>query len=138
QARGVCDVGKSLSIDERNNGDVKVTSQIKIHKITFRSKIHQGQAVVELSSLTRRRVVDEDFSSETPPDSNLDPTVGLALFPSSPSGNGPQLHNINTVPLFSATLSPPGKVKLYPPAWELVTETCRKLRSVMGQLITSL
>ncbi len=51
----MCDARKSLSIecigrnlmDERNNGNLKVLCQVDIHKITFRSGIQQGLAVVD-------------------------------------------------------------------------------------------
>ncbi len=34
-------------MDERNNGNLKVLSQVNIHKMTFRSGIQQGLAVVD-------------------------------------------------------------------------------------------
>ncbi len=109
----MCNTRKSLSIecvdgdfmDERNNGNLKVLCQVDVHKINFRSGIQEGLAVV-----------DEDFSRDNPPDSNLSST-GLGLLLDSQPGSDPQHRNISKVPLLSDGASPPGKAELFPPAW---------------------
>ncbi len=68
-------------------------------------------------NLTGRRVVDEALFRDTPPDSNLRPTVGLDLLLGSLPGNGQPRHSTYTVPSSSDDLSPPGRAGLYPPAW---------------------
>ncbi len=66
---------------------------------------------------TGRRVIDEALLRDTPPDSNLRPTVGLDLLLGSSPGNGQPRRSTNIVPSSSDDLSPPGRAELYPPAW---------------------
>ncbi len=48
-------------------------------------------------SLTGRRVVFEDWTSDTPPDSNLMSTAGLALLLGTRSGSAPTHHSTDTI-----------------------------------------